>query len=205
MRQAVAQGLLGELMAAHFAVHWDHSWVKGTEFEKIEHLILYDFAIHWFDLLAELFASREPLRVYASVTRSGTQEIAPNLLGQAMVEFDQAQATLVFDGHTTAGDLDTTFLAGSDASLHSEGEDINSQAVTLSTPLGRWSPNLEGRWFDDGFHGAMGELLVAIEEGREPVHSARNNLKSLALCFAAVASAERNEPVVPGTVRQLPG
>jgi hypothetical protein len=50
----------------------------------------------------------------------------------------------------------------------------------------------------------MGELLCAIEEKRQPVHHARNNLASLQLCFAAVASAERNEPVVPGSVRRLP-
>ena len=35
--------------------------------------------------------------------------------------------------------------------------------------------------------------------------SAADNLHSLALCFAAVASARRQEAVVPGTVRQLPG
>jgi hypothetical protein len=44
---------------------------------------------------------------------------------------------------------------------------------------------LEGVWFPDGFHGAMAELLCAFEERREPEHSARNNLRSLALCFAA--------------------
>src|SRR4029079_17535866 len=62
-----------------------------------------------------------------------------------------------------------------------------------------------GSWFPDGFHGTMGELLSAIEEKREPTNSARNNLDSLALCFAAVASADRGEPVVPGSVRTLTG
>jgi hypothetical protein len=50
----------------------------------------------------------------------------------------------------------------------------------------------------------MAELLAAIAENREPTHNARNNLASLALCFAAVASADRGEPVKPGTVRRLP-
>jgi hypothetical protein len=63
---------------------------------------------------------------------------------------------------------------------------------------------LEGSWFPDGFHGTMAELLTAIEEQREPANGARGNLHGLALCFAAVASAERHEPVVPGTVRTLP-
>ena len=51
----------------------------------------------------------------------------------------------------------------------------------------------------------MAELLTSIEEDREPANGARDNLESLALCFAAVASAERNKPVVPGTVRKMPG
>ena len=58
--------------------------------------------------------------------------------------------------------------------------------------------------FPDGFHGTMGELLCAIEEGREPSHSARNNLRSLALCYAAVASAETGQPVEPGRVQGMP-
>jgi hypothetical protein len=78
------------------------------------------------------------------------------------------------------------------------------QRVELTTAAGIARPKLSGAWFPDGFHGTMGELLSAIEEKREPTNSARNNLASLALCFAAVASAERVKPLVPGSVRKLP-
>jgi hypothetical protein len=50
----------------------------------------------------------------------------------------------------------------------------------------------------------MGELLCAIEEGREPMNGARDNLNSLALCFAAIAAATDVQPKVPGEVRRLP-
>jgi len=50
----------------------------------------------------------------------------------------------------------------------------------------------------------MGELLCSIEEDRTPSIDARDNLISLALCFAAVASSETHQPVVPGTIRRLP-
>jgi hypothetical protein len=49
----------------------------------------------------------------------------------------------------------------------------------------------------------MAELLQAIEQRREPTHSARNNLRSLALCFAACASADTGKPMIPGKVRKL--
>jgi predicted dehydrogenase len=63
---------------------------------------------------------------------------------------------------------------------------------------------LSGSWFESGFKGTMGELLCAIEENREPLHSAENNLKSLELCFAALESATQNKVVVPGDVLRVP-
>ncbi len=204
LREAIAAGWLGDIVSAHFAVHWDHSWVKGTPFEEVKHLILFDFAIHWFDLMTCIMGSHDATRVYASFTRSFTQQVRPNLLAQTLIEYPDRQATLVFDGHTTAGGLDTSFIVGTRATLRAEGIDLNSQALTVSTAAGAWRPSLEGQWFNDGFHGAMAELLRAIFEKRQPSHSARHNLRSLALCFAAVKSAETHQPVVPGTVRKLP-
>jgi predicted dehydrogenase len=201
--QAIHAGLLGQIVAAHLSVHWDHGWVRGTVFEKIKHLILYDFAIHWFDIVHCFMGARKPRRVYASMTRSATQHVKPPLLAQALVEYDGAQASLVFDADTRFGPQDRTYVAGDLGTVTSVGPDLNNQKVTIVTAQGQASPRLAGRWFSDGFHGTMGELLSAIEEDREPFHGARHNLHSLALCFAAVASAERGEPVVPGTVRKI--
>ena len=89
-------------------------------------------------------------------------------------------------------------------SLTSIGKDYQQQKVTIYNQQGSASPKLVGSWFPDGFHATMGELLRSIEEKREPENSARNNLRSLALCFAAVKSADTGEPQVPGTVRKLP-
>ena len=65
-------------------------------------------------------------------------------------------------------------------------------------------PELQGTWFTNGFRGAMGELLCAIEENREPTHSAHNNLNTLALSFAALASADSGMAHVPGTIKSAP-
>ena len=146
---------------------------------------------------------RTPQRVYASAAQCPGQAVRPPLLGQAMIEYDGAQASLAFDACVRLGCwIAPTSRAAAARCQH--GPDPKHQTVTLYTPEGHATPKLEGQWFPDGFHGTMGELLSAIEENREPINSARNNLKSLALCFAAVASAERHEPVVPGTVRTLP-
>jgi predicted dehydrogenase len=205
IRECVAAAWIGEVVSLHCAGHWDHSWVKGGPFEDVRHLILYDYAIHWFDLLTAIMGDREPLRVYASVARSPTQQVRPPLLGQALVEYDGAQASLVFDACNNVGSWDTTFVLGTAGSVRSLGTNENDQQVIVSTEHGDWRPITEGRWFNDGFHGAMGELLRSLEEKRVPVHNARNNLRSLALCFAAIESADTHEPVVPGSVRKLPG
>ncbi len=203
MREAVRAGLLGVINAVHCSVHWDHSWVAGTEFEKVQHLILYDYGIHWFDIVHCLFAGRYPKRVYASVARSPSQQVKPPLLAQAMIEFEDAQASLAFDADTKFGAQDRSFVAGTTGSISSVGSGNKEQQLTLSTERGEFQPTLEGCWFPDGFHGTMGELLCSIEDDRQPIHNAADNLESLAICFAAVASAERRQPVVPGTVTRL--
>jgi predicted dehydrogenase len=204
IRQAIQAGLLGQVTAAHLSVHWDHGWVKGTQFENVKHLILYDFAIHWFDIVTCFMGQLRVKRVYAAATHSPTQEVRPALLGQAMIEYDGVQASLTFDGDTRYGKEDRTFIAGTEGTILSFGPDSRHQTLILHTGSGYAELNLEGCWFPDGFHGTMGELLCAIEENREPSNNAQDNLRSLELCFAAVASAESRQPVVPGLVRKLP-
>lgn len=202
MREAVRAGLVGDLVSCHVAIHWNHMWIKGTPFEEMHDLVLYDFGIHWFDFLVSLLGDRAG-EVVATTARAAGQEGRPPLLAQALVSFDGGQASLVFDGATRHGARDTTYVAGTRGSLRSEGPDLGTQVVTLTTEAGEARPDLEGTWFNDGFAGAMGELLCAIEEGREPLNSAAGNLPVLALAFAAIASSRWGRPVRPGTVTSL--
>lgn len=203
MRQAIAAGLIGDVNTVDFTVHWDHNWVKDTVFNNIHHLILYDFAIHWFDMCSVFFGGREAKHVYASVAHAPHQQAAPPLLAHAAVEYEGGMATLSFNANCRFGQEDRTVVIGDKGTLKSVGPGIVDQKVTLYTEDGYGSPKLEGTWFPDGFHGAMAELLCAIEEHREPSNSARNNLRSVALCFAAVASADDGVPKTPGTVRGI--
>jgi len=204
IREAVRGGLLGSIDAIHCDVHWDHSWVKGTVFESVRHLILYDFGIHWFDFVRTVMDEAMPRRIYASMARSATQTIMPPLLAQTIIEYESTQVTLIFDGFTRFDRLDRTLVVGSAGAIRSAGPSTEYQRVEMTTSEGIARPRLKGTWFPDGFHGTMAELLSAIADNREPTHSARNNLASLELCYAAVASAERGEAVRPGSVRQLP-
>ncbi|MBY6046930.1 Gfo/Idh/MocA family protein [Vannielia litorea] len=203
MREAVLSGQIGTLTSAHVQIAWDHSWIEGTPFEQIPDLVLYDFAIHWFDFLTTLAPGRLQ-SVTATSARAAGQTVKTPLLSQALVTLKGGQASFTFDGATAHGPRDTTLLTGTEGTLHSTGPGLGRQSVTLTTAAGRATPSLTGTWFNDGFRGAMGELLCAIEQNRPPANAAETTLPTLALTFAACASARQNRPVEIGTIRALP-
>jgi predicted dehydrogenase len=202
MREAVRAGLIGDLQSCHVGIHWDHGWIAGTPFETLDDLILYDFAIHWFDFLTSLIGGRAT-SVFAMTARAAGQSVRAPMLAQALVSFDGGQAALLFDGAARFGAEDRTVVTGSAGTLVSRGPDLGNQEVTLTTAAGKARPQLEGTWFKEGFRGTMGALLKAVEDGVQPMNSARGNHHALALVFAAIASARRGTPITPGTVRSL--
>jgi len=56
-------------------------------------------------------------------------------------------------------------------------------------------PKWSGSWFPDAFAGTMGQLLIALETGKEPAISGHDNLKTMALVDAAYLSAEQKRAV----------
>jgi len=203
MRRAIAEGLIGEVLSVDASVHWNHNWCAGTPFDEIPHLIFYDFAIHWFDMLHCYTSALEPREIYARTAHSRSQKTRPPLLAHAAIEFDAAQASLLFRADSTHGARDRTVIVGSEGMLISDGPSLNHQTVTLYTEAGEAVPELEGAWFDRGFEGTMGELLCAIEENREPANAAADNLHALALCYAAMASEEAGQPLRVGSVERM--
>lgn len=203
MREAVRADLIGDVISTHISIHWNHGWIAGTPFERIDDLILYDFGIHWLDFLRSVIGPRAQT-VFASATRASGQTAMAPLLAQIVVQMEGGQASLVFDGATAHGPRDMTYLAGTKGSLQSDGPDLGRQSVTLTTAAGVARPRLEGTWFNDGFRGAMGALLVAIEANTEPANGAEENLASLALAFAAIQSRRTGLAVEVGSVDSLP-
>jgi predicted dehydrogenase len=194
MREAVAAGLVGEVTGVHIAIHWNHTWIAGTPFATMRHVILQDFAIHWFDFLASIIGDRATL-VFAATARAHGQLVEPPLLAEALVRFPGGQASLVFGGNALYGASDTTTIVGTKGTLRSAGPDLGQQVVSLHTAEGVAEPELAGTWFNDGFAGTIGALLVALETGTEPSNSARGNLASLRLSHAAIQSADSGRPV----------
>ncbi len=196
IREAVSAGLIGQPTGVHVAIDWDHTFIEGTSFANMPFVILDDFAIHWFDFLVSIIGDRADL-VFATVSRAHGQTIASPLLSQVIVAYPGGQASLAFNGSAAYGASDTTVVTGTRGTLQSAGPDLGRQDVRLYTVEGVARPELTGKWFNDGFAGTMGALLVAVETGREPIHSARRNLAALRLSQAAIESAKTSVPVCP--------
>ncbi|MGI9240399.1 MAG: Gfo/Idh/MocA family protein [Verrucomicrobiales bacterium] len=197
MRQAVASGLIGQPTTIDFSLQWDQTWIAGNEeFEKIHHLILFDFGIHWFDIANCLMGGARPQRVFAAATRYTGQSFRPPALASVIIDYPEAQVRMAFNAHTKLGELDSTTVVGPTGTLRSAGPSVNDQPeMQVFLEAGEVNVPLEGNWFESGFQGTMGELLCAIEEDREPNHSARNNLQTLELVFAAQRSADTKSVV----------
>ena len=195
--------LVGPLATIDFSLQWDHTWTADTPFNEIHHLILYDFAIHWFDMVSALMGDRRAESVYASIRRTSYQTAKPPFLAHVAVDFADAQATLGFNAHVTLGQEDRTIIAGRNGTIRASGPSLNEQTVQIWTEKGTAVPTLSGDWFSNGFEGTMAELLCSVAEDRQPSNSARDNLRSLELCFAAVASANEGRVVRVGEARQL--
>lgn len=213
LRELVDAGAMGDLVSGHVSVHWNHD--GGYEGR---HHLFYRFAIHFVDQLARLFP--QPVeRVHAKTTRAANQRSEIPLLGRIDMDLPGAQASVTLDGSVRAGVSFRTYVAGSEASVEVTGPNEpwdggsgelerlpwQHESLSVYVPGGRLTPEIDGSWNTDGFRGAMGELQVAVEEGREPDHSGRDNLETMALCFAACASAVDGEPKRPGEVQRLPG
>ncbi|OCJ14420.1 dehydrogenase [Rhizobium sp. AC44/96] len=194
MREVVRAGLIGDIIGVHAALQWDHSWIAGTPFEAMDQIILEDFAIHWFDFVASIIGDTAT-SVYATGTATSGQEIESKLAAQAAITFPGGQASLVFDGASRYGAQNITTIVGTKGTVRSVGADLAEQAVHLFVDSGVGSPSLEGSWFNDGFAGAMGSLLLSIENGSVPLNSARQNLASLKLVFAAIESSNSGQAV----------
>jgi len=77
--------------------------------------------------------------------------------------------------------------------------------TTIHRP-GQWhQPRWTEAWFPDAFAGPMADLLVALEERRDPPISGRDNLKTMALVDACYVSAREHRAVALAEVTNAGG
>jgi predicted dehydrogenase len=189
----IEQGAIGEVLSVTHLHDKPLPPLVGTHFDELDHFLLYDYDVHWIDISRCWLAQAIPTEVRAWDYRTPDQPAHARNPWGAVVEIRYADGENVlirtvgnvrtarpgapFWVHGTEGTIRGSVTAGAEfLELDRDGEVTNLP--------------LEGSWYPDGMAGTLGELLSAVDEGREPFNSARHNLLSLELTLAACRSAD---------------
>ncbi len=208
LKSLVERGLLGEPVLATIEMravpHW-MPWAQGGR-----SLSTFVMSIHHLDTFRYWLG--DPERLLAS-TRADPRTGFPHADGinLYMLEYQSGARAAAWDdvwaGPAREG-------AGADVAIRWRFEGTEGLALgTIGWPgwprrvpstidystirdCGSWHrPRWDKAWFPDAFAGTMGGLLQAVETGKEPDISGRDNLKTIALCEAVLTGARDHRAV----------
>ncbi|HZC27979.1 MAG TPA: Gfo/Idh/MocA family oxidoreductase, partial [Actinopolymorphaceae bacterium] len=198
-------GWYGQLTSGLFDVDVMTDWRMWPWLLERPQLEYFYHSIHYVDAIRYVFG--EPVSVFATTGRYPGQAA----LGE----------TRTCTVYSYAPELSVTVLANHNnwssrprAVVRCQGTDGQSEGtlgVLYDYPVGRpdsfefWSRvvrpdhtfrrSFTERWIPDAFVGPMVELQAAVDEGREPLTSGRDNLQTLRVVRAAYRSAEEGRAV----------
>jgi predicted dehydrogenase len=208
----VEHGAIGDVVAVSHLYHHNYGFTLGTVFDEIEHLVLYDYSVHWFDITRCWLEAKQATAVRAREYRTPNQptESSAPWGAWATIEYEDGSSAMIrgVGCAQTSRPHKPFWIHGSEGTIRGAvlGSGPMPGAESLELELdGRTTRfQLDGSWHTNGFAGALGELVTGIAEQREPYNSARHNLLSLELTLAACMSAEDDgrpvalAPPVPG-------
>ena len=173
-------------------------WIPGTAFDDLAHYPIYDYAIHWIDITRCWLEGKRVAAVRARDYRTPNQPPASKATWGAWVEIAYADGTNAMirslGGPETSREGHPFWVHGTAGTIR--GSVLGNDHVELERGGAFHRFDLEGHWYNDGFAGTIGELMSAIVGEREPSNSARHNLLTLALTFAACRSADQDGQAV---------
>ena len=173
--------------------------------EDMRHVLLLDMAIHTFDV-GRLFAGAAPSNVWCREWNPQNSWYAHDASAIAVFEMEGG-AMFTYRGSWCAEGLRTSWesawrIVGTRGTLLWDGEDdIRAEVVgTGRTALFTNTqpatvPPLDPRDRVGGHRGIVEDFVAAIRTGQQPETAGPENIKSLAMVFGAIESAETNQLV----------
>jgi predicted dehydrogenase len=176
--------------------------LTGTPFDDVPHMLLTDYLLHWVDITRTWVG--DVIAVQATDARvPGQPPEARNPWSAtlSMTAATGATATLRIAGNVVTSRPGVPFWVHGTTGTMRGSVLLDSDRLELDDGTARTDVPLSGAWFVDGFAAALGELMCAVAEDRQPENSAADAALSVALVLAARTSAEHGgSPVDPQTV-----
>ena len=196
----IEQGSIGDVVAVTHLYHHNYGFTMGTVFDEIEHLVLYDYSVHWFDITRCWLEGKTVTAVRAREYRTPNQprESKAPWGAWATIDYEDGSSALIrgVGCAETSRPRKLFWIHGSEGTIRGavlgSGPTPGEEFLELERDGRTTRFQLDGSWHTNGFAGAMAELMSAIVEKREPYNSARHNLLSLELTLAACLSAEND-------------
>jgi predicted dehydrogenase len=194
MRELVTSGKFGEpdSISVRFAKALTFD---GTFRFTMDHPLVRDMSIHHFDLMRAL-TGKEPVTVFARTWRPSWSWFEDDPCAAALFEFEDG-LEVVYEGSWVTRGRETTWdgywgVECPDAMIELRGDRVHI------TPAGHPDQDTEveiGSRTASGQTAALLEFQEAVLGGREPETSGRDNLRSMAMSFAAMRSSGESRPV----------
>jgi predicted dehydrogenase len=202
--RALKGGAIGDLASIHadffLAPHF------GGFREEMDHVLLLDMAIHTFDAL-RCMTGLGALGVYCHEWNPSSSWYRQGSSAAAIFELEKG-VPFVYRGSWCAPGLPTSWEAGwrfvgAKGSLVWDGADsIRIEALASGERQGLFDPvkpvEPPALTEDDrigGHLGVLGDFLAAVRSGVQPETAGRDNIRSLAMVFGAIESAEAQRRV----------
>jgi predicted dehydrogenase len=189
----VRQGLIGAPFFASIEIfgQQDAALAGHPFYGKCEDFLTVQWNNHLVDLM-RYWTGREAARTFACTRRMEGQNFASDNLLCAISDFGPG-----LTGHILHHELLRSSLGGVRCRIDGDkgSLDFNFWGASLlleSQVLGKGQRRLDLSALDypDSFSGSMGDFLLAIEEGREPMVSGRRNLPTIRTVLAQEESAK---------------
>ncbi|MGG4032936.1 Gfo/Idh/MocA family oxidoreductase [Paenibacillus cisolokensis] len=207
-RSIVRRGWIGRPVQGTVQVNVRTEWENWEWLTKIGTLEVMYHSIHYLDAIRYVMGM-DPEYVYADGARWPGQPYKGETRTLIHLKFPGEARGLVHDSHNNRQPQDdwyATFrfegtegaVGGTNGALYNypEGREDTLRFYSRKlVPDRPYEPALEGRWFPHAFMGPMGELMLAVQEDREPENSVRDNLVTMRTVFAAYRSMAENRPV----------
>jgi predicted dehydrogenase len=203
IRETIASGVLGELTGLHA------DFFIGAHFggfrDAMQNVLLLDMAIHTLDA-ARFMADADPLAVYALETNPRGSWYSHGAAANAIFEFSRDivftyRGSWAAEGATTSWESQWRVIGTKGTLLWDGAEHFGAHAVASDSGFLRPLRDVAVSPVPhpDLVHGhasVIAAFLDAVETGQQPETAGADNIKSLAMVFAAIESARTHQRVL---------